>query len=737
MTNKHRRIDTLSSNMIVLLSSVFIICFSALIISQMIQVTQERQKAIEQNLAMLAMTQASVEGDIGQAIKLSKMLLLNKNVSRFMYLPPIPEGSSEIQEVIDAQAQLPTARYVDPMILELFVYSRASDSLLTSSNAFFDIDAMYPLFAFEGMNARQWQSKYLWSSTSNRWFPVTDAIVDGQQRKVLPYVSTYPLLNPSENAGKVMLLLDAQLFFDMLDNLDLGTGGAYCVTDFKDSVILSSGASTWTVPKLSDGHHLLKDSDGKRFIVSVESSETSGLRFFSAVPYSYGKLMFNPVLTVISLVCAIALCVCFLILGGNAYGSQRDWNRLKQLLDTRNGTNPASYEQIADSIRSITADRNKEDIQSGMAPYMVETLFRRLIHGKEIDNTALIHLMQQMHKTVMVSPATPVVMLKIFWNRQMPNMPMDVADFTRLAAEHEAHDQFGSSCYLYMDYSYNIWVLAWASARSRLNTCVDAFWKAFKKYTSDETSVAVSGNDVTVADIAFAPRQCDRVEWSLRNERLENILRKYDEIEKRIDSFCYGKDEEKALIAACMKQDLDQTNSVLEALYEQNYHVRKLSSEQEHELLNALYRTAFSYCQKQGRTVVPTHFTLFEDALSFFEEQARRTSPARNEREVVLADEIGNYIAGHYQEPALTLTTMAQDLKLKESYLYHFMYARLNNSFASYLEAYRLQQAKDMLSDSHHPPINEVAMQCGYANAQTFRRAFRKCYGVNPSDFRL
>lgn len=31
--------------------------------------------------------------------------------------------------------------------------------------------------------------------------------------------------------------------------------------------------------------------------------------------------------------------------------------------------------------------------------------------------------------------------------------------------------------------------------------------------------------------------------------------------------------------------------------------------------------------------------------------------------------------------------------------------------------------------------INEVTALCGYANSQTFRRAFRKHYGMLPSDY--
>jgi len=33
-------------------------------------------------------------------------------------------------------------------------------------------------------------------------------------------------------------------------------------------------------------------------------------------------------------------------------------------------------------------------------------------------------------------------------------------------------------------------------------------------------------------------------------------------------------------------------------------------------------------------------------------------------------------------------------------------------------------------------PVNSLAEKCGYANAQTFRRAFKKKYGLTPSEFK-
>ena len=53
-----------------------------------------------------------------------------------------------------------------------------------------------------------------------------------------------------------------------------------------------------------------------------------------------------------------------------------------------------------------------------------------------------------------------------------------------------------------------------------------------------------------------------------------------------------------------------------------------------------------------------------------------------------------------------------------------------------YITAYRLERAKDLLSDPRQPKVTEVAARAGFADANYFARAFRKETGLSPSEFR-
>lgn len=104
--------------------------------------------------------------------------------------------------------------------------------------------------------------------------------------------------------------------------------------------------------------------------------------------------------------------------------------------------------------------------------------------------------------------------------------------------------------------------------------------------------------------------------------------------------------------------------------------------------------------------------------------------------DTAMAKRISAYIQKNYSNQLLNISQMAQDFGTKESFLYHFFKSRMNKSFACYLEDFRLENARSVFQTDMKACVNVLAGQCGYANPQTFRRAFKKKYGLTPSEFK-
>jgi AraC-like DNA-binding protein len=96
---------------------------------------------------------------------------------------------------------------------------------------------------------------------------------------------------------------------------------------------------------------------------------------------------------------------------------------------------------------------------------------------------------------------------------------------------------------------------------------------------------------------------------------------------------------------------------------------------------------------------------------------------------------IHKYIVENYHNK-ITLNEIASVASMnKTSFCLFFKKAR-NQSFASYLIDFRLQVACTMLSRTDKK-ISDISYAIGFGDTPYFNRAFKKKYGISPSQFRL
>jgi len=92
-----------------------------------------------------------------------------------------------------------------------------------------------------------------------------------------------------------------------------------------------------------------------------------------------------------------------------------------------------------------------------------------------------------------------------------------------------------------------------------------------------------------------------------------------------------------------------------------------------------------------------------------------------------------------YQQARLSIGQLAEHIRLPEHQLRKLINQGLGHkNFSSFLNTYRLAQARRMLSDPEwaRTPILNLALECGYASLATFNRAFKAHEGITPSHYR-
>ena len=100
-----------------------------------------------------------------------------------------------------------------------------------------------------------------------------------------------------------------------------------------------------------------------------------------------------------------------------------------------------------------------------------------------------------------------------------------------------------------------------------------------------------------------------------------------------------------------------------------------------------------------------------------------------------LINKIIKYIETNYNDQSLGLYKVASEFNLCEGYVSQFFKEQTDINFTDYLEKIRLDKAY-MLLKENTLTINEIAESVGYNSALSFRRAFKRVVGLNPTDVR-
>lgn len=92
------------------------------------------------------------------------------------------------------------------------------------------------------------------------------------------------------------------------------------------------------------------------------------------------------------------------------------------------------------------------------------------------------------------------------------------------------------------------------------------------------------------------------------------------------------------------------------------------------------------------------------------------------------------FIHLHYRDK-IKLDEAAEKLGIGRSSLNRLFRSHANDSFAGFVNGYRLERSVQLLRSGDWP-IRDVALECGFADVKHFRTLFRRRYGMTPGEYR-
>lgn len=95
---------------------------------------------------------------------------------------------------------------------------------------------------------------------------------------------------------------------------------------------------------------------------------------------------------------------------------------------------------------------------------------------------------------------------------------------------------------------------------------------------------------------------------------------------------------------------------------------------------------------------------------------------------------VKQYIEDNYPED-ISLEKAAQIAGMERKYFSTFFHKKVGICFRYWLMALRIGKAISLMETENHS-ITQIAFEIGYMDLRTFERAFKRCTGLTPTEFK-
>ncbi len=107
--------------------------------------------------------------------------------------------------------------------------------------------------------------------------------------------------------------------------------------------------------------------------------------------------------------------------------------------------------------------------------------------------------------------------------------------------------------------------------------------------------------------------------------------------------------------------------------------------------------------------------------------------PEENTPEETAFRKIWGYICKHYDDPAISVGTIARACNYSESHVSHVFNSRMTMNLRTYVNYLRIMRAKNELANGS--TVSSAAYRCGFNDANYFCSVFREVVGMPPSQY--
>ncbi|MHC1692428.1 MAG: helix-turn-helix domain-containing protein [Sphaerochaetaceae bacterium] len=635
-----------------------------------------------------------------------------------------------------------------------FIYMQNSDSIIYEGG-YSPYNLFYgPLFEVEGFDAASWKTFMEREGDSAMAFlPGYRSSADGKLNLSHFYIRQIGV--GSFHRGVLVSTVNAEELGQRLSKLPETYGGWLFIMDGEDNLIastdLSNGEKLARLYRESQGRPVL-DVDGRSYRVYLRYSGQNNWRYIVLMDEKMITSDLIRVRNLAFLLLGLGFLVGVVLSYGLAFSNTKPLTGLFPLLKLPADRKPhvflGAYTRFEEAVMGLSDSYNQ--LQSDVVRYAstAQTYFIQNLLRGEYRDRVLFSEERDRFKVVLVSaPYVAIVghpsLMALAINTQNGSEELTVllkaANECIHSDDHALRSTSGSLVVILRIHNPAEYKQEVASYIDQLTAHLagavqDTVLYGVGKPVEDPFLLSISYSQAEAAYAAISPMQ-------------RTPLGFYDEFSSPGQAYLYPLHVEEAIMKAVRSANRELLDSLLQEVRTDNLVNRPLANSEERNLVVALRGTILRLQAEFPQEMPgldaeiarldenPALPVALEQVFSILQSMVEVRERGKLSHNKYMAKEIKEYVSTRYRNFDLSLTTIAEKFNISENYLSYFFKEQEGECLSAYIQRKRMAEASALLLANWKMPISTIAANCGYPNVSSFRRAFKRVYGMSPSDY--
>lgn len=714
---------------------------------------QLREDLLETNLRVLRLNQQLFTAELDRVREQAIRIDLTPELRR-LYTRDGPVRGPLPVWLLDAWGEAFDHVLLDAVLHEVIVYASGLHVVFTSGDIYLRPEIFAENFFFyDDMSPGELQ-EFLFEPT-----PVPDllpaATLRYRQQEIPVVIQRYglPLDDPLRAEASLIAVLNAEELQDRLSALTAGGSGYAAVLSRSGQVIVSVGPDEFTMPQIYERMTRTEGSfevtvDGSSYTAAYVRDSRLSIAHVVLVPTRiYLQQAFR--LQLVAVIAAlVAIVVGVIVSGLFAYRTSRPIVKLDDLLhrveDAERDRTPV-FDFLSSRVeRLISRNSELRTAVEAQRPLAAMAAGERLMRGEYLDEERARQALEEVGVTEF--GASYCCLLVVVHHRR------EGADLAarKVLIRAALADQVSS--WPVLDRGDDELVVVGVSQRSGGQEAHRDFWDLAEEVVHSLEGSYRADTRVFLGEVVHAMTDLPASLLSAQIARAHSIVsdtvrvHSANDLPGTTDRLSYPIRVESQLIAATVAGDTERVDGLLDALLAENLGHRALTEQDVHLLFSEVKGTAMralEYLKDETRarellalmevplgdtreeTIRARSAELFHTVASSFEHQ-------RGTHHAELKQRMERYVTEHLLDRNLSLAGMADYAGVSEAYASSMFKEIMGENFGAYVERERLELAQRLLVEEQYT-VEQIASRVGYNSATSFRRAFKRRFGVPPS----